>query len=338
MPELPEVERACKLVRDTCVGLFVTEMRIREQGGGPRDGLVDDLVFKAHKNPSATAASLVGRIVIGARRRGKYMWIELGARDDAQKSNETVRACLLLHFGMTGSLSVKGRERLTFEDFVVDAKWPPRFCKSELLLTSKERGEKSTECRLCFTDPRRLGRITLIEEPTPMKVEPVASLASDPIVDPLSLDAFTEGLRGRSAIVKSVLLDQRKLFCGLGNWVTDEVLYMAKIHPASRSSTLSDKQIRALHEAVLYVCQFAIKVNARSDDFPKSWLFHYRWRKNKRERQKLPNGHVVSFETIAGRTTALVAAEQHRGKRRQSGEGPVTNKKRKTSKYFKKNK
>ena len=63
-----------------------------------------------------------------------------------------------------------------------------------------------------------------------------------------------------------------------------------------------------------------MNANAESSKFPKNWLFHVRWRKSRTKRKdqgnlKLPNGHSVTFETVAGRTTAVVKSEQRRGQK-----------------------
>jgi hypothetical protein len=59
-----------------------------------------------------------------------------------------------------------------------------------------------------------------------------------------------------------------------------------------------------------------------------------RWRKSRTKRKdqgslKLPNGHSVTFETVAGRTTAVVKSEQRRGQKGNDDVGVE-------SKYFKK--
>jgi formamidopyrimidine-DNA glycosylase len=53
----------------------------------------------------------------------------------------------------------------------------------------------------------------------------------------------------------------------------------------------------------------SVKVEAESDKFPKNWLFHYRWGKGK-EGQKDAHGHSIKFETVGGRTSAVVTAIQ----------------------------
>ena len=77
-----------------------------------------------------------------------------------------------------------------------------------------------------------------------------------------------------------------------------------------------------------------MNANAESSKFPKNWLFHVRWRKSRTKRKdqgslKLPNGHSVTFETVAGRTTAVVKSEQRRGQKGNDDDGVE-------SKYFKK--
>ena len=113
----------------------------------------------------------------------------------------------------------------------------------------------------------------------------------------------------------------------------DDICYEARIHPATKCSNLSETQIVSLHRAIRHVCTVAVNANAESSKFPKNWLFHVRWRKSRTKRKdkgslKLPNGHSVTFETVAGRTTAVVKSEQRRG---QKGNDDGVE-----SKYFKK--
>jgi hypothetical protein len=45
MPELAEVECSRAFVSETFVGSIIEKVCTKEQGGGPRDGLFDELVF-----------------------------------------------------------------------------------------------------------------------------------------------------------------------------------------------------------------------------------------------------------------------------------------------------
>jgi len=96
--------------------------------------------------------------------------------------------------------------------------------------------------------------------------------------------------------------------------VADEVLFQARVLPSAPCSSLSDKQLDAVHAAVLRVCSEACACQADSSRFPTHWLFHHRW-------QKLTSGSMASpigrihFDTVAGRTTAFLPTLQLKGDR-----------------------
>jgi formamidopyrimidine-DNA glycosylase len=92
---------------------------------------------------------------------------------------------------------------------------------------------------------------------------------------------------------------------------SDEILYHAKIHPEQYSNTLNDDQIKELHSSIHYVCSTSIGVLADSEKFPEHWLFKHRWGKGKKNQPAaLPNGDKITFLTVGGRTSAVVAAVQ----------------------------
>lgn len=62
--------------------------------------------------------------------------------------------------------------------------------------------------------------------------------------------------------------------------MADEVLYQSKVHPEQVCKSLSEEQIRRLYESTIYVCRFAVSVNADHNKFPQDWLFKYRWGKS----------------------------------------------------------
>lgn len=97
-------------------------------------------------------------------------------------------------------------------------------------------------------------------------------------------------------------------FCaGIGNWMADEIFYQSKIHPATRVENLSDEQIDKLHKWTHHITKQATDIDEHSWHLPQEWLFHFRWSK----RTKTPKdyfGNSIKFDTIAGRTTAIVPA------------------------------
>jgi formamidopyrimidine-DNA glycosylase len=92
---------------------------------------------------------------------------------------------------------------------------------------------------------------------------------------------------------------------------SDEIMYDARIHPEQYSNTLSTSQIAQLHKSLHYVCSLAVETRADSSQFPKEWLFKYRWGKGKKDSaNRLPNGAKVVFVTVGGRTSAVVPRVQ----------------------------
>lgn len=235
---------------------------------------VPDPIVYSGVSEARFARSLRGRRVAAARRKGKHLWLELDRRPWP-----------VFHFGMGGSFHVyaSARER-------------PRFWKVEL---TTSRG-----VRLAMTNARRLGRIRLLADPP--SEPPIAGLGFDPLLELPSAARIGELLGKRTAPIKAVLLDQ-SVFAGVGNWVADEVLYQAAVDPRRRAHTLSASEVGRLRAALGRVIRKAVAVDADSDRFPRTWLFHHRWGKDPAARTAKGK---ITFHTIGGRTTAWVPAVQ----------------------------
>ena len=202
--------------------------------------------------------------------------------------------------------------------------------------------------RMAFPDGRRFGRVLLRDEPEASP--PISLLAPDPVEDPPSLEHFTVSCAASKCPVKALLLNQSGVVCGVGNWMADEILYAAAVHPATLSCALSREEVEAVREALLTVAKTACAAGAKSSLFPKEWLFHYRWSKrldvpgkgNSREKlgdvakrgkksggkstgdtevagrdqsddvsaPRMANGSIIKFSVVGGRTTAFVPSVQ----------------------------
>jgi len=231
---------------------------------------VDPIVFKK-QNPKKIATQLKGKKIIGTGRKGKYFWLHL--EDDLW---------LVMHFGMTGELK--------FYDH--PSKRPPH-TRLEIQI-SKER-------YLAFRDPRRFGRI-LLQEKDPRSLAPIKNLGFDPLEEIPSLADLEKLFKSTKRNIKALLLDQ-KHFAGVGNWIADEILFQAKIHPAKLTAKLTKSEITRIRGALKKIILKAVSVNSDSERFPKNWLYHLRW--NVRKTLTLSGDEIIR-ETIAGRTTAYV--------------------------------
>ena len=187
-------------------------------------------------------AELVNRVITGTSRLGKNCFLEL--------DNGRVP---VLHFGMTGSVGAYRDE--------ADA---PRFTRVALHLAD-------SGLRFAFVDPRKFGRIRMAESVAAhqlaKKIGPDALLITAP--------ELHQKLARRKTLLKPLLLDQ-SITAGLGNWIVDEVLFQAKIHPERLGVSLTAKEGQALHAAVQLVLTTAIRQEASYRHFPASFLIHAR--------------------------------------------------------------
>ncbi|KAH8992114.1 AtMMH-1 [Lactarius akahatsu] len=282
MPELPEVERAAALLRSIALGKQIQRV----------ETLQDDIVY-ANTTHEAFANEISWRTIKTVGRYGKVFYLEL----DGEGRHP------VLHFGMTGMLQLKGKTPVHYREAPRKAstEWPPRFMKFILHIgpTSSDQEKEVTE--VAFLDARRLGRIRLCK--SPLAEPPISNMGFDPILSMPDFEDFSKGVLKRACPIKALLLDQ-SFSAGVGNWVADEVLYHARVHPEQRSNSLAENQIRALHQQIRHVY---------------NWLFKYRWGKGKKvkgedkPRLKLPDGRPATIEwvTVGGRTSAYVAELQH---------------------------
>jgi formamidopyrimidine-DNA glycosylase len=85
------------------------------------------------------------------------------------------------------------------------------------------------------------------------------------------LDAFAERLRSENHTLKRALTDPR-LFSGIGNAYSDEILHRARLSPLALTRKLSDEEVERLHDATRAVLtEWTARLLAEvGDDFPET--------------------------------------------------------------------
>ncbi|VAH40142.1 formamidopyrimidine-DNA glycosylase-like [Triticum dicoccoides] len=272
MPELPEVEAARLALEEHCVGKRIVRCSAAE------DTKVIDGVA-----PSRLEAALVGRTIAAARRKGKNLWLLL----DSPPSPS-------FQFGMAGAIYIKGVELRKYKRSAVSPteEWPSKYSK---LFVELDDG-----LEFSFTDKRRFAKIRLLDNPE--AVPPISELGPDALCEPMQLDDFVQSFGRKNAPIKSLLLDQ-SFISGIGNWMADEVLYQARIHPMQTSSKISKEKCKALHRCIKEVIEKSVEVGADSNEFPENWIFHSR---EKKPGKAFVDGKKIDFVTVGGRTSAYV--------------------------------
>ncbi len=278
MPELPEVETVCRVIRAALLHQRLSDVEV----------LPDEIVLGGVE-PELLKAALTGQTVTAVNRKGKFWWIE------------TSGPALCGHLGMSGWVRELGEPTIRLREHgqapMDDPKGRPRFLK--LMLT----GENGR--RIAMTDGRRLARLWLSDDPSTDRR--IAALGPDALEAMRSTNELGEAFLKKKAPIKAVLMDQH-FMSGVGNWLADECLYQARIAPGRVANSLTNAEIELLRTKLLEILQFACDVGADKDQFPADWMFHVRW-DGKRGVPKI-GGHDIVRETVAGRTTAWVPEVQ----------------------------
>ncbi len=123
------------------------------------------------------------------------------------------------------------------------------------LLEWSERGDRHPHDRMVFVcrggelryrNMRKFGGVWLVRDEREYRH----------VTGPLGPDAQSIGrseleelLRGRRGEVKAALMDQR-LIAGIGNLLSDEILWRARVNPRARCSSLSARRREALRHAL----------------------------------------------------------------------------------------
>ncbi|HET7359832.1 MAG TPA: bifunctional DNA-formamidopyrimidine glycosylase/DNA-(apurinic or apyrimidinic site) lyase [Rhodanobacteraceae bacterium] len=174
--------------------------------------------------PAAIASTLPGQRIDAVERRAKYLLLHTRA------------GSALLHLGMSGSLRVLAPD--------IPAQ---RHDHYDLQLDSGR--------VLRFTDPRRFG--CLLWQPAGETHPLLAGLGPEPLSDRFDGDLLWRGSRGRSAAVKTFLMDQA-VVVGVGNIYASEALFEAGIHPACLAGSVSRARYLRLAAAVKRILAHAI--------------------------------------------------------------------------------
>jgi formamidopyrimidine-DNA glycosylase len=245
VPELPEVEVVRRGLADHVIDRKIAEVLVAH----PR------AVRRHVAGRTDFATRLAGRTITGARRRGKYLWLDLdgGASGgvDAGSAFAPPGDAVLAHLGMSGQMLVADSSRPDEKHLRIRVRF----------------ADDGPELR--FVDQRTFGGLS-VHPLVPaagggLLPEPVAHIARDPMDPAFDLDAAVAGIRRRRTGLKRALLDQT-VVSGIGNIYADEALWRARLHWARPTEGLTRKQGREVLAAASEVMAEALVAGGTSFD------------------------------------------------------------------------
>lgn len=246
MPELPDLDLYVEAIAERIVGRGFSELKL----GSP-------FVLRSVR-PSA--AELVGRTVLGVRRMGKRVVVELTGEHFIVVHLMIAGRFQWFQLGSTPSLLPKNNIALMV------------FASGDLLL--REAGSKKRASIFLVGSKEELaeherGGLEVLEA---------------------TYDQFCEVLLRRNHTVKRSLTDPR-ILSGIGNAYSDEILHRAKLSPMIWTSRLSGEQLQSLYAAiseVLLEWRDLLRVKAKGEFPKKVTAFHQEMSVHGKYRQPCP--------------------------------------------------
>jgi formamidopyrimidine-DNA glycosylase len=300
MPELPEVETVCRQLDPKLSGRAIERLEVL------------DARWCRPVPPVELEAAVAGATIRGLGRRGKYLLLAL----DGERT-------LVMHLRMTGNLVlVEGERKL-------DPSVGRRLYESERSVSERHlraRFGLDDGRKVWFTDPRRFGEAFLVEDADlDRRFE---KLGVEPLSEEFTPEALGEMAAGRTAPLKSFLLDQSGV-AGIGNIYADEALFRARLHPLSPAGSMRPEHHEALRNAVVAALEAGIDGGGASiDDYRdgrgEKGAMQDEFLVHTREGEPCPRcGGSIARIVVSGRSTYYCPSCQVRLRRRPRRRRPA---------------
>ncbi len=224
MPELPEIEHLVRLANTYT-----------------RDSAIEGIeigAISAIKTADPPIDSVIGATISEWTRRGKYLIAEINPN----------ALFIVIHLSRGGWM-----------------RWnQSRTTPAEGKVTFLRGGKSNVAVRLQFTDgdlvfteagTQKRFALWLVKDPN--EIHHVGALGPDPLSEEFTVSRLSKILQSTNSHLKTVLADQ-SLIAGVGNAYSDEALWLAKLSPYAKSSSLTETEVAALHDAIVNVLREAI--------------------------------------------------------------------------------
>ncbi len=202
-----------------------------------------------------------------------------------------------IHFGLTGWM--------VFEN--------PEFPRYELQFKKDNK-----HITAYIDDSRRFSKLKIVNKTQHEKA--LNKLGIDILTPEFTLEFFLETIKKTTKKIVAFLLEQNK-FCGVGNYIKNESLYIAKIDPHRNCDDLDDDEIENLYNGILF-CAYSnalelLKTNKKDVSPDKNFMkmlksidteVPYEYRVYQQDKD--PKGHKVIHVEISGRKTYYVKEVQ----------------------------
>lgn len=291
MPEGPEVAFAAKELSELLVGAeYVQLQMVSGSYKTKKDALHDSFRTGATRlnRISAKSGSKLQFSRVGSK--GKYLYFELQSLiQDTASGNWQSKGYIYIgtHFMMTGRWLTEPAEHTRVK-----------------LVWQKPNSNNGKNHTLYYDDTRDFGQLAILSRSSLEQI--LSDLGPDILAKTTSFKVFRDALEPAArSMIASAIKDQ-KYISGIGNYMRADILYLAKIAPKRKITSLNDDEWRELYSASRKVARDSLAANGTAAYNPGSG--HYA--PIVYGASKDPQGHPVSKMSIGGQTLYWVPAVQ----------------------------
>lgn len=253
MPELPEVETIRRGIEKYLVG-----------------HTIENVDVKLPKIVEGDTKNVVGAKIIGARRVGKGLLIDLS-------NNYT----LAIHIKLTGQLVYRGGKTKNIEISKAKVGTTPNNFTHLIFKLKAQNAKHKTKTQsskveennayLYYNDQRRFGWIKIVKTEDALSLPFFKSMGPEPSLSKdtegqavLTLQKFKQIVSKPNMSIKPLLMDQKRIG-GIGNIYANDALHLAKIDPRRKAKDLTPEEIEKLYHAILSVMEKSFKYGGASE-------------------------------------------------------------------------
>lgn len=219
MPELPFVTVVVENLTPLVIGRTVEDVIVRG--------------VSLLKTFDPSIADLRGRQVLGVRRRGKLIVLDLSGD-----------LALVIHLRRNGRLKAVPRGT-------------GRTARDLALVLVPDRGP---DIQMIEMGSKKAASVWLYQMGRLAEAEPLAGLGVEPLTPEFTTAALAQALRAARMRLKAFLVTQRYVV-GIGNTYADEILWVARLSPQAMTTSLDEGEVARLHQAITSTLERGIDVH-----------------------------------------------------------------------------
>jgi formamidopyrimidine-DNA glycosylase len=266
VPELPEVQTTVDGINRLVAGRKILSVWTNYNSPFYKNQIKNPTYFKEFEK------EVVGKKILGARRAGKNVLIDLSGGSNTDKSARA-RKTILVHMKMTGHL-IFGKYKLNSKRENRNPKLTEKW-KKEVWVPAEDKDflwdpfnrhirlvfALSGGKHLVFSDARKFGKVQLLDTAEPDDKH-LNKLGPDALS--VSHKEFIERVMKKpGGKIKQVLMNQEVL-AGVGNIYSDELLWEASIHPESKVGKIPKEKLHEAYKTMKVVLKKGIKFKGDS--------------------------------------------------------------------------